>query len=459
MHSLRAPTWLSAIATATLLCGCAALPNVDAMDRSATAAPTVSNARGAIAPQQANALFEKRWARAALDLKARAALEEAATGVPLIAGNKITLLFDGPQTMQAMMDAAGAATDSINLETYIFDQDDIGLKFADLLIDKQRHGVAVNVLYDSVGTLGTPQAFFDRMRAAGIGLIAFNPVNPLQGGAKWRLNNRDHRKVMIVDGKIAFTGGLNISGTYANSSLFRSKSKSANPKDVGWRDTHIKIEGPAAAALQWMFIDNWVHQEAGELQERNYFPPLAAVGDKIVRVLATKPEHGYEIYKSFVLALEQAKKSIHITCAYFVPDKQVIDALGAAVKRGVDVRLILPGVSDNGVVALASRGFYDELLERGVKIAELQVSVLHAKTAVIDGNWSTVGSSNIDNRSFLYNYELNVVVVDARFGAEMESAYNEDLRHSVEITKARWESRPIGERIKEWAAKLMQNWL
>jgi cardiolipin synthase len=424
--------------------------------------PTIANAKGNLGHGQASRLVAQRWAKASPDLKALAVLEERATSQPLYAGNKVTLLFDGPATMKEMMAAARAATTSINLETYIFDHDGVGGEFADLLIEKQQQGVTVNVLYDAVGTLSVPQAFFDRMRAAGVHLVAFNPVNPAARKGKWEINNRDHRKLMIVDGKIAFTGGINISSTYANSSLFRSKQRAAQTADeskIGWRDTHVKIEGPAVSALQWSFVNNWVRQDAGDLPEQDYFPTLYAAGDKLVRVLASDPGAGFEIYKSLLLAINEAKKSVHITAAYFVPDQQTVDALAAAARRGVDVKLVLPGVSDHGLVFHAGRNFYEPLLAAGVKIYQLQVAVLHAKTAVIDGAWSTIGSANIDRRSFLHNYELNVVVVDPGFGADMESAFNEDLRDSKEITHAAWQHRPWSDRIKEMAARLTEYWI
>jgi cardiolipin synthase len=463
MSGLRIAVWLAVLVFTGVTASCVALPEVgQSSDTVATKTnPTVAGTKGMLSSRQAGELLARRWARATPDMKALAVLEEAATGVPLIAGNKVTLLFDGPATMKEMMAAAQAAKTTINLETYIFDQDQVGMQFADLLIEKQKQGVTVNVLYDSVGTLGTPQAFFDRMKAAGISLIAFNPVNPAKATGKWEINNRDHRKLMVVDGKTAFTGGINISSTYANSSFFRSRRQptTTDSKQVGWRDTHIKIEGPAVAALQWTFINAWVRQEAGELPEREYFPPLVPVGDKIVRVLATDPEHGFEIYKSLVVAIQEAKKSIHITSAYFVPDKQIVEALSAAARRGVDVKLVLPGVTDHGLVFHAGRAFYDELLENGVRIFQLQVAVLHAKTAVIDGTWSTVGSANIDRRSFLHNYELNVVILDPGFGRDMESAFNEDLRDSIEITREAWGKRPWADRIKEWAARLTEYWI
>ncbi|HEU4852097.1 MAG TPA: cardiolipin synthase [Telluria sp.] len=444
---------------ASILGACTTLPHVPDMHISGTPAPTVTGPAGDLPDDAARALLDGRWSKATRDLKALAAMEEAATGVPLIAGNSVTLLFDGPQTMKAMMDAVRGAKETINLETYIFDQDEVGIKFADLLIERQRAGVRVNVMYDSVGTLSVPPEFFKRMRDAGIQLLAFNPINPAKARGKWAINNRDHRKLLVVDGKVAFTGGINISEDYANSSLFRSRARPRQNRDVGWRDTHIRIEGPAVATLQWSFIDNWVHQVAGELPEANYFPKLKPAGDKIVRVLATRPNTGFEIYKAFMVAIQEAKKSIHITSAYFVPDRQIVDALAAAAQRGVDVQLILPGRTDHGLVADAGRSNYDRLLRKGVRIFELQVAILHAKTAVIDGGWSTVGSANIDRRSFLHNYELNVIVLDTGFAREMEAAFDEDLRNSKEVTLKEWRKRPVTERAKELAAQMLAYWL
>ncbi|MEO7497020.1 MAG: cardiolipin synthase [Massilia sp.] len=462
MNTSRLPAWLTVICLVCAIAACATLPDVGANESAAAkAAPTVVAPKGQLQGKQATELLARRWARATPDMKALAVLEEAATGVPLIAGNKVTLLFDGPATMKEMLAAVRAAKTSINLETYIFDQDPVGIEFADALIEKQRQGVTVNVLYDSVGTIGTPNQFFARMAEAGITLLAFNPVNPAARKGKWEINNRDHRKLMVVDGTVAFTGGINISSTYANSSFFRSRRTPENSdgQKVGWRDTHIKVEGPAVAALQWSFVNNWVHQDAGELPERNYFPPLAPLGDKIVRVLANEPDGGFEIYKSLVLAIQESKKSIHITSAYFVPDQQIVDALIGAAKRGVDVKLVLPGVSDHGLVMHAGRAFYDQLLAGGVQIYHLQVAILHAKTAVIDGAWSTIGSANIDRRSFIHNYELNVIVLDPAFGRDMEAAFAEDLRDSKQVTLEAWKSRPISDRIKEWAARLTEYWI
>ncbi|MGV3741854.1 MAG: cardiolipin synthase [Burkholderiaceae bacterium] len=447
------------LALCMLLASCASLPDIRYLNTSVpeNASPTVATAKGTLPGKKAESLLAKRLRNSKTNLQELIKLEELATGSPLIAGNRVRLLFDGPQTMHAMMDAIRGAKNHVNLETYIFDQDELGMQFADLLIEKQRAGVQVNIIYDSIGTLGVPAEFFEKMRVAGISLTEFNPVNPLKRIGPWRLNNRDHRKILVVDGRVGFTGGVNIAQDYARSSLFRSKGK-ANA-ELGWRDTHIQIEGPAVSALQWLFLDAWTKQRAEDLPDREYFPRLAEVGSELVRVIASEPGSDHEIYKAYILAMQQASKSIHITVAYFVPDVQVIQALTDAARRGVDVSIVFPSISDAGLVYYAARSFYSELLAAGVKIYEFQASVLHAKTAVIDNAWSTVGSANLDLRSFLHNTEVNVVVLGTEFGNRMEAAFQEDLKNSVQISREEWEKRPFFERVKETMSRSFEYWL
>jgi cardiolipin synthase len=445
-----------------LATACASLPDVRYLDDSlmSAASPTVADAQGDMSTKKSNALMAKRWHGSRIshaDVTEVATREEAATGSPLITGNKVTLLYDGPQTMTAMFEAIGNARYHIHLETYIFDQDELGIRFAELLIARQRAGVQVSVIYDSVGTLGTPQEFFYKMRDAGVRLVAFNPVNPLKLIGPWAPNNRDHRKILIVDGSVAFTGGVNISGAYSTSSLFRSAAR--RDAKVGWRDTHIKIEGPAVAALQTVFLDNWASQHGPDLPDRAFFPSLTEAGNKLVRVLASEPGGDHEIYKAYMLAIQGAQQTVHITSAYFVPDAQILQALMAAARRGVDVKIILPGVTDSGLVFYAAQSFYSEMLASGIKIYQLQIAILHAKTAVVDKVWATVGSTNIDTRSFLHNSEINVVVMGAEFGDAMERAFAEDLRDSVEITADKWRQRSAGDKMKEWAARQIAYWL
>ena len=450
-----------------VLPGCATLREVGPTDTLAPAAemsvsPTITGPKGVVSPRASRSLMTKRWKNSYADLAALARVEEVITSEPLIAGNKLTLLYDGPQTMSAMAESMRGARDHINLETYIFEDDSVGGQIAQILIDKSREGVKVHVMYDSVGTIGTPLAFFEKMRAAGVTLLEFNPVNPIKRLGWWELNSRDHRKLLVVDGTVAYTGGINISGTYANSSLFRSKSR--RDGKVGWRDTHVKVEGPAVAALQIEFLRNWSGQQAPnqptpDLADANFFPPLSAKGDTLVRVLASAPDGEQEIFKSYLLAIRSAQKSIHITNAYFVPDPQILQALMDAARRGVDVKLVLAGVQESGLAYFAGQSFYEAMLASGIQLFQLQLSVLHAKTAVIDGLWSTVGSANIDRRSFLHNYELNVMVYDITVGTAMEEAFTEDLRLSKKVTAAEWAQRPAVQRVKEWFSSRFEYWL
>jgi cardiolipin synthase len=447
-----------AICMILLLASCASLPDIHYLKESIQAppVPTIVGAHGSSLPEpEARRLLQRRLGDEAARLK-EVAIEEAVTGRPLIKGNKVSLLIDGPRTMAAMMKAIAAARDHVNLETYIFDHDEVGLKFAELLKAKQREGVQVNIIYDSHGTLNTPVEFFDSMREAGIRLTEFNPLNPLKRTGSWRPNNRDHRKILIVDGKTAFTGGINISEDYSSASPSSARRSLSEP---GWRDTHIQVEGPAVAALQSLFMDTWIKQRGERLNDRDYFPPLKEEGDEMLRIISTHPDGDYSVFKAYALAMQHAQQTIHITIAYFVPDQQVIDSLIAAAQRGVDVKLIFPSVTDVGLVYYAGRSFYQELLEGGVRIYELQESVLHAKTAVIDGMWSTVGSANLDMRSFLHNTEVNVIVLGSRFGKIMEDAFEVDLTHSREITLEEWKQRPASKRIKEWFSRLFSYWL
>lgn len=447
------------IALCLSMSACATLPDVQYLKTSLDPqdGATIQTAQGTLSKQKTESLLAQRLRSAKVDLPELAALEEAATGSPLIAGNKLTLLNDGPQTMAAMKAAIRNAKDHINLETYIFDEDGLGEDFAELLMQKQREGVQVNIIYDSIGSLGTPPEFFQTLRDAGISVLEFNPVNPFKRMISWRLNNRDHRKILVVDGKIAFTGGINITNDYSSGSLFRSRAKRRS--QLGWRDTHIQVEGPAVASFQWLFMQAWVSQKADDLATRKYFPPLKPEGDKIVRIIGSEPGGGHEVYKAYVLAMQEAKTSIHITNSYFVPDVQMIEALTKAAQRGVDVKIVFPGVSDAGLVMHAGRSFYRQLLDSGVRIFELQASVLHAKTAIIDGYWSTVGSTNLDMRSFLHNSEVNLIAIDQGFGAVMESAFSEDLKNSIEVSAEKWEQRPFSDKVREWMARRLEYWL
>lgn len=376
---------------------------------------------------------------------------------PLLVGNNARLLVDGPQTYAAMFQAVRNARDSINLQTYIFEDDEVGRRFADLLIQKRREAVRVNIIYDSQGSKSTPRSFFERFEAAGIKTVEFNPINPLEGGARWSLTHRDHRKLLIVDGKTAFTGGVNISAVYSKSSSARvSKGK----EDRTWRDTHIEVEGPIVKQLQLLFIDTWKQQSGGPPDPADYFPSLKREGPELMQVVASSPgEEGRLAYLMYMSAIMFATKSIYLTNSYFVPDRQLVTALKEAVERGVDVKLILPSNTDIKSILYAGRSFYTELLESGVQIYERRGSVLHAKTGLVDGVWATVGSTNLDFWSLLRNDEINIAVIGTDFSAQMESLFRKDLEQSEQIQLNKWRKRPLLDRSKEQFYRLFRWWL
>lgn len=383
---------------------------------------------------------------------------------PLVLGNRVTLLQNGPATYEAMFAAMRAARDHINLETYIFEDGEQGQQFAALLLEKQAAGVQVNVIYDSVGGLPTPEEFFERLRAAGIRVLEFNPVNPLTKNTKpWLMNNRDHRKQLLVDGRIAFIGGVNISDSYASAPRrARTRRKPApepNP-DEGWRDTHVQIEGPVVAQFQKAFMDTWARQKGEPLVERRYFPELEPVGDEIVRAMGSLAEHEESpIYMTLVSAISRAEQEVFLTVAYFAPDPKVMKALCDAARRGADVKLVLPSHTDSWAIFHLGRSYYTKLLKAGVEIYERRGALMHAKTGVIDGVWSTVGSSNIDWRSFLHNDEINAVVLSREFAARMEAMFLADLAESTKIELREWRRRSLWMRLKERISRLGAYWL
>jgi len=380
------------------------------------------------------------------------ALEAEIVGGPLVVGNSVGLLVDGPATYKAMFEAIESARDHINLETYIIEDDEIGKRFAELLIRKQGSGVQVNLIYDSVGAMDTPEAFFDRLKASGVNVLEFNPINPFLARRGWQVNLRDHRKLLIVDGRIAFVGGLNISSVYSSGSFRRVKPvRGSQP----WRDTHLRMAGPVVTEFQKLFLATWNHQKGAPLAARNYFPDPGNQGSEVVRAIGSSPDEPYsQIYATLLSAINSAETEVFLTNAYFVPDPQLLAALKQAVQRGVDVRLLLPARTDSKLVFHASRSFYEELLGAGIKIYERQDALLHAKTALVDGVWSTVGSTNLDWRSFLNNQEINAVVLGQVFGAQLRALFEKDLESSTRILLEQWRQRSLGARLKERAARL-----
>ncbi|HEX5363436.1 MAG TPA: cardiolipin synthase [Gallionella sp.] len=385
------------------------------------------------------------------------AVEAEIVGSPLVVGNKVELLVDGPTTYDAMFDAIEKAKDNVNMETFIIEDDEIGRRFVELLSRKQRSGVQVNLIYDSVGAINTPRAFFNPLKESGVNILEFNPINPLHARKGWQFNHRDHRKLLIVDGRIAFVGGINISSVYSSGSFGRSRpSKGSQP----WRDTHLRMAGPVVGEFQKLFIATWAQQKGDPLAPRTYFPEPGTMGNEVVRAIGSSPEEPYsQIYATLLSAINSAETRVLLTNAYFVPDPQLLAALKEAVQRGVDVQLLLPGKTDSMLVFYASRSYYDELLSAGVKIHERQDALLHAKTALVDGVWSTVGSTNLDWRSFVNNQEINAVVLGQDFGAQMQAMFDKDLESSSPVTLEAWRQRSLGARIKERLARLWAHWL
>jgi cardiolipin synthase len=448
--------------------GCATLPNaVREMAIPHAQRVGFEGAQGPVSAIRSKAILGRvAGADGASDVLQRHLAYEQALNAesPLVLGNRLTLLQNGPATYHAMFAAIRAAKDHINLETFIFDDDEAGKQFSDLLLERQAAGVQVNVIYDSVGSLMTPTAFFDRLRAGGIRVLEFNPVNPLTGNKKsWLLNNRDHRKQLVVDGYTAFTGGINISGTYSSapaSKRARKKRDQSASVTTGWRDTHLQIEGPVVAEFQKLFMQSWARQKGETLATKNYFPELKAQGEEIVRAIGTTPKDPQKLlYLTLMSAISHAELGIHLTIAYFAPDTQLLKALTDAAQRGVDVTLVLPSYSDSSAIFHLGRSYYTRLLRGGVKIYQRRGAMMHAKTACIDGVWSTIGSTNLDWRSFLHNDEINAVILGRGFAMQMEVMFAEDLKESEAIALDQWQHRSWMLRLKERLARLGAYWL
>lgn len=446
--------------------GCATLPDTDALiERHRGQAARFENARGPLTSQKSAVILAELKSRSGdIDiLEKQIALEQAIVGSPLILGNKVILLQDGEATYSAMFAAIRTARNHINLETYIIEDDIIGQQFADLLLEMQGRGVQVNLIYDSFGAFNTPKVFFERLSAGGIEVLEFNPLNPLAAKKEWLINNRDHRKLLVVDGRIAFIGGINISSVYSSGSGLGRNRKAAvqvAENTVAWRDTHLQIEGPVVAELQKLFIETWVKQQGRTLAAKAYFPVLKVQGKDLVRAIGSTPDDPYSlIYLTLISAIGNAEKQVSLTNAYFVPDPQLLKSLIDAAGRGVDVKLILPSHSDSDVVFHAGRSHYSALLKAGVRIYERRGALLHAKTAFIDGVWSCVGSTNLDWRSFLDNDEINAVILGRDFAEKMQAMFATDLEASEAIDPKIWEQRSPLLRIKEWGASLLQRWL
>lgn len=433
----------------------------------------VVGAKGTLGPQRREAVIRTAAAQGSADLLKRQLAAMASFGdVDLYANNDTRLLIDGPATFEAMFAAIGQARQQILLESYIIEDAAVAQRLADLLIQRQQQGVQVAVIYDAIGSLSTQDAYFDRMRQSGVAICAFSPVNPLKSRRYQDITQRDHRKILVVDNTVGFTGGINISAVYSSGSgsfggsKGRSKANDTQTegkdgKEVkarGWRDTMIQVRGPAVQALHGLVLQTWQTQACGGTLQALPAPGTAA-GQQLMRIIPSTPQDKENrIYTLLIGSIRAAQKSVYLTMAYFAPGDDMVQALAAAAQRGVDVQLILPSRSDFSPVMHAGRSHYERLLKAGVQIHELKDAVLHAKTAVIDGVVSTVGSSNMDWRSFVHNNEVNAVVLGEDFGTAMTRMFEKDRDASHQIDLASWQHRPMLQRGKEYFYSLLEHW-
>ncbi|HET7526102.1 MAG TPA: phospholipase D-like domain-containing protein [Burkholderiaceae bacterium] len=383
----------------------------------------------------------------------------AAGSADFYQGNAARLLLDGPATFAAMKDAIDRARGRVLLESYIVDNGATANEMAALLARKVAQGVQVALVYDGLGSFGTDTAYFDRLAKAGVAVCKFNPVNPLERPGYWGINHRDHRKVLVVDQEVAFTGGINISRVYSSGSFARQR-RDANALDDGWRDTQIELRGPVVQAFAHSFEHTWATQGCQGPLAKPPAPRSATAGKRVVQVLESDPrDPRNRIYASLLASIAASRRSVWLTMAYFAPGDEMIGVLVDAAQRGVDVVLVLPGRSDFALVLQAGRSYYDQLLAAGVRIHEMDDAVMHAKTAVIDGVVSTVGSSNMDWRSFVANDEINAIVLGREFGEQLETVFKRDLAASRPIELAAWRQRDLGDRFMEQLGRMAERLL
>jgi len=365
-------------------------------------------------------------------------------GPPILEGNRLEVLLNGDQIFPSMLSAIRGARKTITFESYIYWSGTIGREFAKALSERSRAGVKVHVLLDWLGSSKLDPDQLAMMVDAGVSVRKFHePV--------WyhldRMNNRTHRKVLVVDGTVGFTGGVGIADVW-----------SGNAQDPDhWRDTHFRAEGPVVAQMQAVFMDNWIKVTGEVLHGAEYFPPLERRGSGAAQMFSSSPEGGSEsMHLMYLLAINAAAKSIHLSSAYFVPDELTREALIAAARRGVRVQIITPGKHmDAETVRRASRARWGDLLQSGIEISEYQPTMYHCKVLVVDGLWISVGSTNFDNRSFALNDEANLNILDPAFAARQIAIFEQDRAHATPITFAQWQQRPLTEKVVEHTAALL----
>lgn len=367
-------------------------------------------------------------------------------GPPLVAGNHVQELINGDEIFPPMLAAVRAAQKTITFETFIYWSGDIGREFAEALAERAQAGVKVHVLVDWVGSLKMDEELLDLMENAGVELHKYHPLH-------WyhlaRMNNRTHRKLLIVDGTVGFTGGVGIADEWLGD---------AQDADH-WRDSHFRIEGPAVAHMQAAFLDNWMKTSGEVLHGEDYFPPLKPVGEHYAQMFKSSSGEGSESVRlMYLLSIASARKTIYIANAYFVPDDLSVETLVRALERGVKVRIILPGKRiDSESVRRASRARWGDLLEAGAEIYEYQPTMFHCKVMIVDDVWVSVGSTNFDSRSFRLNDEANLNIYDRAFAERQIEIFEDDLKKSRQITYAEWQHRPWSEKLLEHTLALLRS--
>ena len=369
-------------------------------------------------------------------------------GPALVPGNRTRALVNGDEIFPEMLEAIRGARKSITFEMYIYWKGAIGEQFTAALEERARSGVKVHVIIDALGSQKIEKTVLGRLRDAGARVELYNPV-------RWdtiaRMNNRTHRKIMVIDGAVGFTGGAGIGDEW-----------SGDAQDAEhWRDTHFRLEGPAVAQMQAAFMENWIEVTGEVLHGPEYFPELRPVGGELAQFVVSSPGGGGESAQLlYLMSIAAAQRSIQLSAAYFVPDDNEVRQLVEARERGVRVQIIVPGpATDSAAVRRASRSTWGELLRAGVEIYEYQPTFYHVKVMTVDGLWVTVGSTNFDTRSFSTNDEANLNVYDRAFAAEGERIFERDLGRSRRITLEEWDARPLREKLLEHAAGLLSSQL
>jgi cardiolipin synthase A/B len=378
---------------------------------------------------------------------------EAYTDAPIVGGNRIELLFNGDETFPAMLRDIRTAKSTITFAQYLYEDGSISYEFAQAFSDRCRAGVQAHILIDNQGSQNIPAAIPAMMREAGCHVEFFRRVEAQQVFLPWKLlkyNYRNHRRVLVIDGRVGFTGGYGISEAWTGDGRTEDH----------WRETNARVEGPVVKYLQAAFTESWLETTGILLGGDGYFPRLEPRGKISAQMVKSSPIGGsFQNYMLFLLSISSAKKSILITNSYFIPDDTMIEALLNAAARGVRVVVLVPGKIDHQITYRASRSNYGRMLLGGIQIFEYMAALMHAKTMVVDGVWATVGSTNFDNRSFALNEELNLTVYDSGLAGRLEEAFEQDLEYSRKITYEEWSSRGIGERIYELFAFPVREYL